>query len=193
MNPRDWNLLTKETPLVKVFRYAEIASTNDRARDHLRRRRAPLSGPILFAADRQTAGRGRGDHTWWSPDGGLFLSYAARRSDFGRSEGESVELSVAAADAVAQTLRRRAEGRKPFSVRVKHPNDVMLNGRKVCGILIESPTAETVIVGIGVNLNQPSVPVPEEIRNRYISAEAALGAPLDPLSFVTELTERLFS
>ena len=50
-----------------------------------------------------------------------------------------------------------------------------------------------VIVGIGVNLNQPSVPVPEEIRNRYISAEAALGAPLDPLSFVTELTERLFS
>ena len=193
MSSQSWNALTKETPLIKVFRYVETASTNDRARDHLRRRRSPLSGPILFAANRQTAGRGRGGLSWWSPDGGLFLSYAARRSDFGLAAGESVELSVAAATAVAQTLRRRGQKRKPFSVRVKHPNDVMLNGRKVCGILIESPTAETVIVGIGINLNQPSIPVPEELRNRYISVEAALGAPLNPLSFVTELTERLFS
>ena len=151
-----------------------------------------MTGPVLFAADRQTAGRGRGDHSWWSPDGGLFLSYAARRSDFGLAAGESVELSVAAASAVAQTLRPFGQKKKPFSVRVKHPNDVLLNGRKVCGILIESPAPETVIVGIGINLNRPSVPVPEELRERYVSVEEALGAPLDPLSFVTELTQRLF-
>ncbi len=69
----------------------------------------------------------------------------------------------------------------------------MLNGRKVCGILIESPAAETVIVGIGINLNKPPVPVPEEIRNRYISVGEVLGTFLDPLSFTAELTERLFS
>ena len=192
MTPSNWSRLTAETPLVKVFRYAEIASTSDRARVYLRRKRTPLTGPVLFAADRQTAGRGRGDHTWWSPDGGLFLSYAARRSDFGLAAGESVELSVAAASAVAQTLRPRGQKKKPFSVRVKHPNDVLLNGRKVCGILIESPAPETVIVGIGINLNRPSVPVPEELRERYVSVEETLGAPLDPLSFVTELTQRLF-
>ena len=192
MTPSDRNRLTEETPLVKVFRYAEIASTNDRASVWLRRKRTPLTGPVLFTADRQTAGRGRGDHSWWSPDGGLFLSYAARRSDFGLAAGESVELSVAAASAVAQTLRRHGQKKKPFSVRVKHPNDVLLNGRKVCGILIESPTPETVIIGIGINLNRPSLPVPEELRGRFVSVEEALGAPLDPLSFVTELTQRLF-
>ena len=193
MNPQTWTRLTRQTPLVKVFHYAEITSTSDRARAYLRRKRTPLTGPVLFAADRQTAGRGRGDHLWWSPDGGLFLSYAARRSDFGLDAGESVELSLAAAGAVARTLRRRAEKEKAFSVRVKHPNDVMLNGRKVCGILIESPTAETVIVGIGINLNKPPVPVPEEIRNRYISVGEVLGTFLDPLPFTAELTERLFS
>ncbi len=194
MTPQNWNRLVKETRLVKVFRYDEITSTNDRARRYLRRIRSPLAGPVLFAADRQTAGRGRGDHAWWSPEGGLFLSYAARRSDFGLPDGESVLLSLAAAQAVAQTIRRYGaeERHRPFSVRVKHPNDVMLNGRKVCGILIESPVAETVIVGIGVNLNSPPGPVPDEIRNRYISMESVLGTPADPLAFVTELTQRLF-
>ena len=193
MNQQAWPRLAKQTPLVRVFHYDEITSTNDRARDYLRRKRTPLTGPVLFAADRQTAGRGRGDHSGWSPDGGRFLSYAARRSDFGLDAGESVELSLAAAAAVARTIRRWAEKQKTLSVRVKHPNDVMLNGRKVCGILIESPTAETVIVGIGINLNRPPVPVPEEIRNRYISVGEVLGVSLDPISFVAELTERLFS
>ncbi|MGI5831268.1 MAG: biotin--[acetyl-CoA-carboxylase] ligase [Thermoguttaceae bacterium] len=194
MSTENWNRLTKVTRLVKVFRYSEIPSTNDRAGAYLRRIRKPMTGPVLFAADRQTAGRGRGAHTWWSPDGGLFLSYAARRSDFGISDGESVELSLSAARAVAQTVRRQGSALHPevFSIQVKPPNDVLLNGRKVCGILIESPSPETVIIGIGVNLNTPSLPIPKELHSRFIAIEMVLGSPLDPLDFVTELTQRLF-
>ena len=56
MNPQTWTRLTRQTPLVKVFHYDEITSTSDRARAYLRRKRTPLTGPVLFAADRQTAG-----------------------------------------------------------------------------------------------------------------------------------------
>ena len=189
-----WNRLVKETRLVKIYHFIEIDSTNNRARTYLARARKSLAGPVLFAADRQTAGRGRGDHSWWSPGGGLFLSYAARRSEFGMPNGESVEISLLTAQAVAQTIRRQfpPQRSKPLSVRVKHPNDVLLNGRKVCGILIESPEPETVIIGIGINLNTAKSPVPEELRERYISVEQTLGKTLAPLEFVTELTQRLF-
>lgn len=195
MSSSSWRQLTRATPLIKLFRYDEIGSTNDRARTYLKRIRTPLAGPVLFTADRQTAGRGRGDHIWWSPEGGLFLSFAARRVDLGFSDGESVELSLAAAQAAARTIRQAAEPvspRRKISVRVKHPNDVLLNGKKVAGILIESPASDLVIIGIGVNLNRSSEPVPAELREKYITLEEVRGKPIDPVLFTMQLSRELF-
>lgn len=111
-------------------------------------------------ADEQTAGRGRRDRTWHSsPGDGLYLSVLLRPTP---STTKIPLLSLMTAVAVAETMI----GHGVNGVDIKWPNDVLINGRKVCGILVEGVSAKAgetrIIVGIGVNLNHEHFP--EEIR-----------------------------
>ena len=103
-----WKTLTRETAIRRVFWFDEISSTMDAAKDFLsgngKSPPSPRQLPALFIANRQVAGRGRGSHSWWSPDGGLFLSLVASRRDFGLTDDDSVELSIKVARGVAQTV-----------------------------------------------------------------------------------------
>lgn len=223
-----WEGLERSTCARKVFWQRSVTSTNDLAKEYLETHRKaehlvsePESLPILFVAESQTAGRGRGNHTWWSPEGGLYLAIIAARRNFGVASGDSVELSVMVARAVAYAVQSvlekhtgAAQKRFPFdgdpdssvfgapnaiparnrfhNVSVKHPNDVCLDGRKIAGILIESPTPELVVIGVGANLNSSVSDAPEEIQARFVSLADVCHAEIDPIEFTGFLFGELF-
>lgn len=125
-----------------------IDSTNEEAK-RLAASREP--GPIWISAVRQTAGRGRRGRTWESPSGNLAATLMLRP---GKSATECAQLSFAAAIAACDML---ADFAGKTEVRVKWPNDVLADGRKIAGILLESASQggeapSWLAVGIGVNL-----------------------------------------
>jgi BirA family biotin operon repressor/biotin-[acetyl-CoA-carboxylase] ligase len=135
----------------------------------------------------QTAGRGRRNRSWVSlPGEGLYLSVLLRPNT---AQGNVALISLLAAIAVAETLAEyRVAG-----LDLKWPNDVLINERKVCGILVEgaSSGAQTLrlIIGIGVNLNHASFPA--EISETATSLYLQTGQKTDVTAFRDRLLERL--
>jgi BirA family transcriptional regulator, biotin operon repressor / biotin---[acetyl-CoA-carboxylase] ligase len=132
-----------------LHHHATIGSTNDEAR-RLAREGAPES--TLVWADAQAAGRGRRGRRWQSPPGNLYLSLVLRPD---APPSRAPQLGFVAALSLGDALDRLA-GLGP-SLRFKWPNDVLADGRKLAGILLESEMAaggglDFVILGIGVNL-----------------------------------------
>ena len=110
----------------------------------------------LAACDEQTAGRGRQGRTWVSPPGTAILCSILLRPPPDRVASE---LSLVAGTAVAEAI----EAAIGLAVQVKWPNDVMLNRRKVAGILAEASDGR-VIVGIGVNVSQERSELPTDTK-----------------------------
>jgi BirA family biotin operon repressor/biotin-[acetyl-CoA-carboxylase] ligase len=173
-----------------------VGSTNDWAKDWVRAADASTAAPFWVGAERQTAGRGRGDHSWAAWNGALTFSLAARWRDFRLTRSESAELSLRIADAVASTAREFAPNAEIW---VKPPNDVYVRDRKLAGILIESPNAEFVVVGVGVNVGNRSTEAPEELRERVVSlaelidkeAESAFDVDAVRAAFAVRVVRRM--
>lgn len=147
-----------------LWRHLEQApSTNDAARAWLADG-AP-HGAVVTAA-RQTAGRGRQGRTWVSPPGALALSMVVR-------EGVDGLLSLRAGLAVARVAGPAA--------RIKWPNDVLIERRKVAGILVELVDGAA-IVGIGINVAVDVTALPDEVAARA----GSLGRAPEELSAVAE-------
>jgi BirA family biotin operon repressor/biotin-[acetyl-CoA-carboxylase] ligase len=128
----------------------ECGSTNDEA---ARLARAGARHGTIILADAQRAGRGRDGHAWESPPGGLYLS-AVLRPPLPLQDVPPITLAIGIGlcDAV-RSVGAPAD--------LKWPNDLLVHGRKLAGVLVESQSQgtrlEAVIVGIGVNLNaQPA-------------------------------------
>jgi BirA family biotin operon repressor/biotin-[acetyl-CoA-carboxylase] ligase len=124
-----------------------IDSTNDEAR-----RRAAAGAPAgtLVWAREQTAGRGRRGRSWHSPAGNLYLSLILQP---GCRPAEAGQLGFVAAVALAETLAALLP--EPERIRLKWPNDVLVEGRKISGILLETAAPSgTVILGMGVNVGR---------------------------------------
>lgn len=104
----------------------------------------------VIIAEQQTAGRGRLGREWISPKGGLWFSIVLRPC---KSVGEATKLVFMASLAVAEVLHQKYR----FRTETKWPNDVMVNRRKICGILAETTTSDGklsyVVLGIGINAN----------------------------------------
>lgn len=165
--------IARRTEIAGALWLETVGSTNDWGKDWIRAANAASETPFWVGAERQTAGRGRGDHTWAAWDGALTFSLVARWRDFRLTRSESAELSLRVADAVATTAREFAPNAEIW---VKPPNDVYVGERKLAGILIESPNAEFVVVGVGVNVGNRSTEAPEELRERVVSLAELLDA-----------------
>jgi BirA family biotin operon repressor/biotin-[acetyl-CoA-carboxylase] ligase len=142
----------------RVLVYDEIESTNDQA---LR-----LGGDgTLVIAERQTLGRGRLGRAWHSAAGlGLWFSLGF--------DGHIEGLQVSAALAVREAVRAECE------LKIKWPNDLLYNNRKICGILVEHKDDRTA-VGIGINVRHTIEDFPEELRMQAGSLYIATGKKLD--------------
>lgn len=143
------------------FRVFEVASTGSTNADVAAAARAGAPEGLVLLADEQTAGRGRLARQWASPVGkSLSMSVLLRPS------GDLVDwgwLSLLAGMAVTAGLQSLSGG--GADVTLKWPNDVLVGGRKVCGILserVESDEGPAAIIGIGINLSltEGELPVP---------------------------------
>jgi BirA family biotin operon repressor/biotin-[acetyl-CoA-carboxylase] ligase len=171
-------------PLFTIHHYDSIGSTNDQLK-------AMLDAPefTCVTADEQTAGRGRRERSWHSaPGDGLYLSVLLRLEiDASRIP----LLSLLAAVAVAETILGLQISN--LKLDIKWPNDVLVNDRKISGILIESTSTPNesprFIVGIGVNLNHSSFP--SELSEMATSLRLECGQSFDVASFRNALLDRL--
>ncbi len=133
--------------------HGELASTQDRA---IAAARAGENGQLAIMADRQTAGRGSRGRAWCAPEGNLNLSLLIRPRQAAADPGR---WSLLAALALHAALRPYAPG-----LMLKWPNDVLLAGAKLAGILIDSQlgrnnTLDWVVIGLGANLAAaPTIP-----------------------------------
>lgn len=169
--------------------YDSLPSTNDLAKNQLR---TASEFPRLLLARQQTAGRGRHDRRWLSSDGSLTFSLVFDSSSLERVGYQSSErpaISLLTAIAVCQAIEPLV---RPHRVECKWPNDVMLNGQKVAGILLESPAIRPagIVVGVGINLNNdipktsdlsgdtPATNIQDHV-GQPVSAQELLGAILD--------------
>ncbi|MBR3034962.1 MAG: biotin--[Firmicutes bacterium] len=136
-----------------VFRFQVLDSTNTKA---ISIAKEGLSEAVVIAK-RQTGGRGRMGRSFASPEGGLYLSYLTDRLAPGASV---LALTPAAALAARRAILRTFD----LSCGIKYPNDLLLESRKVCGILCESVSCcerFSVVVGAGINVCS-DVPLPED-------------------------------
>lgn len=156
-----------------VHRHDELSSTMDEAQA-LARAGAP-DGTVVVAR-RQTAARGRQGRAWVSPEGNLHASVLLRP---GVPVARLTELGFVAALAVADAVDDALPGRE---ARLKWPNDVLVDGAKVAGILVELAQEGAAVVGIGVNVAHSPEGVPYPANSlRGAGGTAAADAVLDTL------------
>ena len=164
---------------------SSVDSTNA---EIFRRLDAGGRAPFALLAERQTAGRGRRGRVWASPFAENLYCSVVLRVDGGMSQVEALSLTVGLA--VAKTLH--SIGLK--DARLKWPNDVLVNGHKISGILLElaGDPADVchVVIGIGINVNM-AVDTPSVIDQPWTSVRQCLGRLLDRNKLAGELLQQL--
>jgi len=170
----------------ELFFFEETDSTNLRARQ-LGDEGQPEG--VVVIADRQTAGKGRLGRKWASPPGVNLYTSVLLRPPILPFDGP--QLTFISAVAVARAIRDLG-GLQPA---VKWPNDILLGGKKVAGLLNEM-NAETegvryIVLGIGVNLNMAADQFPADLRYPATSAALEKGEPVSRLAFARSLYRHL--
>lgn len=148
----------------RIEYFEEVGSTNSEA---LRLALEDAPEGTVVMADAQSRGRGRLDRTWESPPSkNLYLSVLLR-PDIPAVSSSLIPLMTGVA--VAEVVSQYCPGR----VRLKWPNDVLVGGKKICGMLTEMRTrgdrVQFVIVGIGLNVNMARLDFPRELRETATS------------------------
>ncbi|MFO8080982.1 MAG: biotin--[acetyl-CoA-carboxylase] ligase [Armatimonadota bacterium] len=163
----------------RVYHHATIDSTNLEALRLARREALPWTAVV---ADTQTEGRGRMGRTWLDRRRHCLLMTALIYPPPG------VEGLLGAAMALsAVRVLEEVGARDPA---IKWPNDVMLGGRKLAGILVEGPVARLMAVGIGLNVNAPLDPLPRDLAHRAAFLSDEIGRELELLPLADALLAR---
>lgn len=177
-----------------------LASTNDRGIELSRS--DTLATPLLIVAARQTAGRGRGLNRWWSDSGGLACSLIIdpsgdliSRSAVPLEQERWPRVALTAAVALCDVLQDLVPAR---NIALKWPNDILLEGKKVAGILVEIPPAvpavpRRLVLGMGVNVNNSLQHAPAEILATAISLVDVAGRTFEMTAFLSAWLERFES
>lgn len=151
----------------QLHHFYKIESTNSAA---MAAATAGIAEGSVFLAEEQTAGRGRGSNTWASERStGIYCSAVLRPA---LPPSDALVLTLAAGLAVRAAI---AQVEPRVSVDLKWPNDVLINEKKVCGILTEMHAEVTrvrhIVVGMGINVNQKSFPQEIEAEATSLSME----------------------
>jgi BirA family biotin operon repressor/biotin-[acetyl-CoA-carboxylase] ligase len=178
--------ILSDIPLGGLRTFEQVGSTNDTALAWAADGAPDLA---MVYADEQKSGRGRGDRRWFTPPGAaLAFSLINRPST---AEEQSIPLfSGLGAIAVCEAL-----GLRGLHPEIKWPNDVLLDRRKVCGILAEAvwmgEKVDCIILGIGVNVNPGSVPSSEKLNFPATCVETVLGKSVDRLVLLRDILQAL--
>jgi BirA family biotin operon repressor/biotin-[acetyl-CoA-carboxylase] ligase len=164
--------LARLRPALKPFRlhwFPRLRSTNDHAA--ALRTRGTLYAPAVVLTGHQTAGRGRGEHTWWSRPGCVTVTFVFPIDE----QVEPYQVPLLAGLAVRNAAAALAG---ETGVELKWPNDVLFKGRKLAGLLCERKERAD-LIGLGLNVNLDSAEAPAALRDRVTSLSAIAGRPLD--------------
>lgn len=163
--------------------YGETDSTNIRAKEA--GEQGALHG-TLFVADKQTAGKGRRGRTWTSPSGESIYMSLLLRPELTPSKAPMLTLvmGLSAAEAVRDLTGA--------DVGIKWPNDIVVNKKKICGILTEMATeiqyVNYIVIGIGINVNRQEFP--EELRQSATSLYLETGKKWKRADIIAEVLEK---
>jgi len=166
MTAFDIDRILAETFVRQVEYRPETKSTNDLAIE-LASHGANVF-PALTITDRQTGGRGRGANQWWAAEGALTFSLTIDSKVLGLETRDWPKMSLTMGLSVCEVLERLVPDRR---VHLKWPNDVFLEGRKVCGVLVETIAQRPglIVIGIGINVNNSFADAPPELRSTATS------------------------
>jgi BirA family biotin operon repressor/biotin-[acetyl-CoA-carboxylase] ligase len=164
----------------------KVSSTNDWVR---RITSARMLEGVVAVAETQTGGRGRLGRKWFSPKGGVWFSVLLKPRT---KAAETAKLVFVASLAVAEALRESYG----LNAETKWPNDVLVNGKKICGILAEMKThgeeVDYAIVGVGLNANfKVQEVLPKEVAVSATSVEEELRKQVDYTDLLFAVLERL--
>jgi BirA family biotin operon repressor/biotin-[acetyl-CoA-carboxylase] ligase len=129
-----------------IYKFKKVNSTMDIAEKFINENKMGI-----IVAEEQTEGRGRYGRKWYSPKGGLYFSFQIKKNNLTDFLSEIVALSL------IDTMKEFG-----LTCKIKFPNDIIINEKKICGILIERK-GDFYIVGIGINI--------KKIKGEYISME----------------------
>jgi len=177
--------LVKGTLFSQINHYYKIGSTNEAAME------AAAAGALegsVFLAEEQTAGKGRGGNQWHSArSAGIYCSLILRPN---LPPSDALVLSLAAGLAVHSAIRSIDSGLNPD---LKWPNDVLIDGKKFCGILTEMNAEATrvrhVVIGVGINVNQQKFP--DDVREIATSLLLATGSEWSRVELTAALLKSL--
>ena len=174
MNQPKLNEFLSTLPLGEIRYFDSIGSTNDEALAWANKGAPDLS---LIVADEQTMGRGRLDRPWFTPPG-TALAFSLIMRPTSDEKPHLSRLVGLAALAIAESLQKLS-----LNPQIKWPNDVLLNQRKVAGVLIEliwsGEEVICVVIGIGINVLKRAVPDTDILRFPGTSLEDMLVNPVE--------------
>ncbi|WP_458454351.1 biotin--[acetyl-CoA-carboxylase] ligase [Methanobrevibacter sp.] len=156
-----------------LYVFNEVSSTNTVAK--FLAKNGAENGTVVLS-EKQTDARGRSGKAWEAPLGGIWLSIIVKPNvDYSKLPMITIATGVAVAKAIERAGIQNAE--------IKWPNDIMLNGKKVCGILTEAVTQynhiESVIIGVGIDANININEFPEELQEGTTTIAEELGRTED--------------
>lgn len=178
----------------RLQRYAQVDSTQ-----HVCQRHAEngVTEGLVVVADEQTAGRGRMGHTWYSPPGqAIYASLLLRpKLTVPQTNWITMIAAMAVIDTVADMGLRAGISPTPTNTpTIKWFNDIFLNGKKLCGILVETSVIDEeidhAILGVGLNVNTDFGHAPDEVRERATSLREAWGISLDRERVLAQFLDR---
>ncbi|MDD3539101.1 MAG: biotin--[acetyl-CoA-carboxylase] ligase [Atribacterota bacterium] len=168
-----------------IYYFPELESTNIIAKQKILNKEDKVPEGTIIIAEQQNGGKGRLGRKWFSPPGGLWFSLILYPK---LTPSYMPIITLMTAVVVAKIISPLIPNIK---VQIKWPNDVLIDGKKVCGILTEmSVVAKNigwVIVGIGINVNNNLFEFPEDIQSNSISLKAITGKEISRIKLVQHL------
>lgn len=183
MNSKILQAALQELPLGGLRYFEKVGSTNDIALAWAEEDGRDFS---LVIANEQTKGRGRSGRSWQTPpDSALALSLLLLPKN---RENQNISLFTGLGALALATALEENYALKP---EIKWPNDILVNGKKVAGILVEAnwigDVAKGVVLGMGVNILSSAVPPEGELHFPATSLEDALGKPVDRIEVLHQI------
>lgn len=151
-----------------IVNFDVVDSTNEEAR---RQAKEGADEGLVVVAEKQTAGKGRRGRNWESPEGNNLYFSIMLRPDMEAEKAPMLTLIMAYS--VAKVIREKEK----LPVQIKWPNDIVISGKKLCGILTEMHLSEReiedVVVGVGINVNTTEFPIELEDKATSLFLEKA--------------------
>jgi len=166
----------------QIIHFDEVGSTNDIIKDMINQ---GIESGTVVSAKQQTNGRGQYGRVWFSAEGALAFSIALKYDYI--PENFTIRVGECVANAISTKC-----GFTPENMRIKLPNDILINDKKVCGILTEAQTQGNtcwIVCGIGINVNTKDIP--EEVRDIATSVFLETNKELDTDELLLEIHRRV--